>query len=214
METIQLKNILPNIFSTLSNVESDVWQKEISFDRDGIYLINAPSGTGKSSLCSFICGFRNDYGGRILFDETNVRQFSSKAWDACRQKELSIMFQDLRLFDELTVLENIYIKNRLTNHKSKKEIYRLLDYFGIADKIDSPTQFLSLGQKQRVAFIRSMCQPFDFILLDEPISHLDIENSEKIANVILEESKNRGSGIIVTSLGHQLNLPYTSVHNL
>lgn len=214
MDTIELKSILPNVFATRSEINSDVWHKEVKFDRDNIYLINAPSGTGKSSLCSFIFGYRNDYGGRILFDQTNIRQYSSNAWNQCRQREISVVFQDLKLFDELTVMENIQIKNKLTKYKSKKEIVSLLEYLEIGDKVDTPIQLLSLGQKQRVAILRGICQPFNFILLDEPISHLDKDNSDKIAKLILDEAKGQEAGIIVTSLGNQLDIPYTTVYNL
>lgn len=214
MNTIELKTILPNIFASKSSITSDVWQQNITFNKGQVYLINAPSGTGKSSLCSFICGFRDDYNGRILFENNNIRQYGSNAWNIIRQTELSIVFQDLKLFDDLTVLENIQIKNRLTKYKSKKEIKQYLELFELIDKIDTPLKLLSLGQKQRIAIIRALCQPFDFILLDEPISHLDEINSNKVAQVILEEAQKQNAGIIITSLGNQLELPYNIVYNL
>lgn len=214
MDTIELKSILPTLFDTHSNIDSEIWQKNVKFEKKQIYLINAPSGTGKSSLCSFILGYRNDYGGIILFDNQNIRNKTLKEWDHCRLKEISVVFQDLKLFDELTVLENIYVKNRLTKQKSKKEVSNLLEMLGIADKRDTLVQHLSLGQQQRVAIIRALCQPFDFILLDEPISHLDKMNSSIISELIQEEAKAQNAGIIVTSLGNQLNLPYSTVYNL
>lgn len=214
MNTIELKSILPTLFDTHSNIDSEIWQKDVKFEKEQIYLINAPSGTGKSSLCSFILGYRNDYGGIILFDNQNIRNKTLKEWDYCRLKEISVVFQDLKLFDELTVLENIYVKNRLTKQKSKKEVSNLLEMLDIADKRDTLVQHLSLGQQQRVAIIRALCQPFDFILLDEPISHLDKMNSSIISELVQEEAKAQNAGIIVTSLGNQLNLPYSTVYNL
>jgi putative ABC transport system ATP-binding protein len=67
---------------------------------------------------------------------------------------------------------------------------------------------LSFGQQQRVAFIRSLCQPFDFIFLDEPISHLDDENSAIMSQLLMEETEKQGAGVIVTSIGKHLELPY------
>ena len=125
-----------------------------------------------------------------------------------------MLFRSLRLFEELTALENIQIKNKLTKFKSKKDITNMLERLGIADKTNIPIKALSFGQRQRVAFIRALCQPYQFILLDEPISHLDVENSKELAKLLLEEASGQGAGIIVTSLGHQLDLPYSNYFNL
>ena len=90
----------------------------------------------------------------------------------------------------------------------------MLERLDIADKKDTPIRSLSFGQRQRVAFIRSLCQPFQFILLDEPISHLDTENGIEVAKLLLEETAGQGAGVLVTSLGHQLDLPYSHYYNL
>ena len=62
-------------------------------------------------------------------------------------------------------------------------------------------QTLSLGQRQRTALIRALCQPFKFLLLDEPFSHLDEVNTAILVDIIEEELKDRGAGLLVTSLG-------------
>ena len=125
-----------------------------------------------------------------------------------RYKETFILFQELRIFPELTALENVLLKNRLNDYKKKKEIIALFEAIGIPDKINEKAGMLSFGQQQRVAFIRSLCQPFDFIFLDEPISHLDDENSAIMSQLLMEETEKQGAGVIVTSIGKHLELPY------
>ena len=93
-------------------------------------------------------------------------------------------------------------------------IERLLEAAGIADKRDTPAGKLSFGQQQRVAFIRCLCQPFDFILLDEPVSHLDAANGEILSALLLEGAQAQGAGIIVTSVGSRLRLPYHKIFTL
>ena len=214
MKNIHLQQTLPQVFADRNSVTSDVWHKDLLFRKGEIYLIEAASGTGKSSLCSYIYGYRNDYQGIINFDETNIKTYPVKQWVEIRKHSLSMLFQDLRLFTELTASENIQLKNNLTGYKSKKEILALFKAMDIADKVNVPTGKLSFGQQQRVAFIRALCQPFDFIFLDEPISHLDDTNGQIMSRLLLEEVRKQGAGVIVTSIGKHIELPYNHLLRL
>lgn len=211
MDHIHLQHTLPQVFAARDTVISQVWHQDIVFDKGKRYLIEASSGTGKSSLCSYIYGYRHDYQGIISFDRRNIHSFSVGEWADVRKYSLSILFQELRIFPELTALENVLLKNRLTNHKKKKEILALFEATGIPDERAGK---LSFGQQQRVAFIRSLCQPFDFIFLDEPISHLDNGNSAIMSRLLMEEAGKQGAGIIVTSIGKHLELEYDETFRL
>ena len=68
---------------------------------------------------------------------------------------------------------------------------------------------MSFGQQQRVALIRSLCQPFAFLFLDEPICHLDEVNAKNMARILTEEAMKQGDGVVVTSIGKHLELDYT-----
>lgn len=214
MNHIHLQQTLPQVFAGHDAITSDVWHQDLLFNKGKRYLIEAASGTGKSSLCSYIYGYRRDYQGIINFDVRNIRSLSIHDWTEVRKHSLSILFQELRIFPELTALENVLLKNRLTNHKKKKEIITLFETMGITDKINERAAKLSFGQQQRVAFIRSLCQPFDFIFLDEPISHLDDANSEIMSRMLMEEAESQGAGIIVTSIGKHLELEYDEMLQL
>jgi ABC-type lipoprotein export system ATPase subunit len=125
-----------------------------------------------------------------------------------------MLFQELRLFPELTSWENIQIKNKLTNHLSSKVIRGYFEMLGIADKIDAKVEFMSYGQRQRLAIIRALAQPFDFILLDEPISHLDDNNAAVVAQMIKTRLQESGAGLIVTSVGQTLPIDYDEKYEL
>ena len=73
---------------------------------------------------------------------------------------------------------------------------------------------MSFGQQQRVAFIRALCQPCDFIFLDEPVSHLDDGNARIMGQILSEEVQRQGMGVIVTSIGKHRPLEYTKVFSL
>ena len=214
MNKITLDNTLPNVFLQRTDIESEIWRQQVTFEKGKTYLIEAQSGTGKSSLCSFIIGYRKDFDGKILFDGKDSRRLSVSEWIELRQKHISLLFQELRLFPELTAMENIEIKNSLTHHKQRKEIEGWFEALGIADKMDAPVRLMSFGQQQRVAMIRALVQPFDFLLCDEPISHLDDENSQIMANIMTEEARKQGAGIIITSIGKHMELPYDKTFSL
>ncbi len=208
MDSIRLDNTLPNVFLARTDIQSDIWRRDVTLEKGMTYLIEAQSGTGKSSLCSFIIGYRKDYDGRILFDDKDSRRYKNNEWTDLRRCHVSLLFQELRLFPELTAMENIEIKNSLTQFKTRKEIERWMEALGIADKMQSPVRLLSFGQQQRVAMIRALVQPFDFLLADEPVSHLDEINSKVMADIMMEEARRQGAGIVITSIGKHMNLPY------
>lgn len=214
MEKITLKHVLPEVFATRNEIHSEIWHQNIVLNKGDVCLIEATSGTGKSSLCSYITGYRRDYQGIILFDDRNITQFSTKDWSRLRRESISILFQELRLFPELTAMENVQIKNALTKFKSKKEIAQWFERLGIADKMDAPIGLMSFGQQQRVAMIRALVQPFDFLLADEPVSHLDEQNSQLMAELMMEEVNRQGASVLVTSIGKHMNLNYDKVFKL
>ena len=209
MKRITLNNTLPRVFQGQEGIHSDIWLRNVTLERGERCLISAESGTGKSSLCSFLYGYRQDYSGTITVDGKDIRTFTVAQWCDIRQHHIAYLPQDLRLFPELTAMENVELKNRLTAFKSRDEILNLFSAMGIADKVDSPVAKLSIGQQQRVAIIRTLCQPCDFILLDEPVSHLDDENNRIVARIIDEEATRQGAGVITTSVGNHLKIDAT-----
>ncbi len=208
---ITLRKVLPQVFRG-SEAEapvnsSEIWLREEGvFSRPGNYIVEAESGTGKSSLCAFIYGSRTDFDGDILFDGEPVKRFSIEKWCELRCRSLAYLPQEMRLFPELTAMENIRIKNRLTDFKSEAQIREMLERFELDSKTDSPAGLLSVGQQQRVAIIRALCQPFDFLLIDEPVSHLDARNNRTVAQLIEEEAKAAHAAVIATSVGNKITL--------
>lgn len=214
MDSITLNKVLPHVFSHVQGLVSDVWNEEITFHKGHYYLLEANSGKGKSTFCSYLIGYRRDFDGNILFDEQNINALTIKDWAEIRTRQVSYLFQELRLFPELTALENVLIKNNMTHFKTKAQILEWFDELDIADKLNVRIGQMSFGQQQRVALIRSLVQPFDFLLADEPISHLDDDNSNAMAQVLLREATHQGAGVIVTSIGKHLALKYDKVIRL
>jgi|TARA_B110000091_G_C13730888_1_gene439006 putative ABC transport system ATP-binding protein len=207
---INIQNIKPKYMSELEVSGSDIYlQNEIVFEKGKKYLFKANSGHGKSSVLNFIYGSNPNFDGNIIF---NGASFDSLIEN--RRTKLSYVFQDFKLFSELTLWENIKIKNNLTNYKTDKEIEVIIERLGLLTKKNQLVKSLSLGQRQRVAIIRSLCQPFDFLLLDEPFSHLDEENIKIISKVIDIELENQNAGFIMTTLNNEYVFQYDKILNL
>ena len=202
------------MFAGHDGIHSNVWLQDITLERGKRYLISAESGTGKSSMCSYIYGYRQDYSGTIAFDGQDIRSLTVAQWCDIRQRHVAYLPQDMRLFGELTAMENVELKNRLTGFKSREDIIKLFEALGIADKVDSLASKLSIGQQQRVAIIRALCQPCDSILLDEPVNHLDDENNRIVADLIVQESDRQGAGVIATSVGNHLKMDVDKLFRL
>mgnify|MGYP001688757754 FL=1 len=160
-----------------------------------------------------LCYWR-DYSGRVIFDENDTMNFKVRDWVELRQRHISHLFQELRLFPELTALENVEIKNKITGFKSREQIVEWFDMLGLGDKLNAKIGHMSFGQQQRVAMLRALVQPFDFILADEPISHLDDTNAGIMADIMMREAKAQGAGVIVTSIGKHMNLEYEKTFKL
>ena len=214
METISLHSVLPQVFAQRDDLQSEVWNQEVTFRKGHLYLIEADSGQGKSTFCSYVTGYRHDFSGQLLFDQREVRSLKVKEWVDIRKQHVSHLYQELRLFPELTAMENVEIKNKLTGYKSNAEIVAWFERLGIADRMNAKIGKMSFGQQQRVAMIRALVQPCDFLLADEPISRLDDSNSAVMGTIMLEEAKRQGAGVIVTSIGKHMDLNYERVLKL
>ena len=209
---IVLKQIKPTYMSEIEISNSNLYLEDsVSFVQNKKYLIKANSGHGKTSILNFIYGVSLDFDGTIKYvtpegGEMDILEL--------RKMHLSYVFQDYKLFPSLTVFENILLKNRLTGYKTTKEINKYIEQVNLSHKRDELVQNLSLGQKQRVAIIRSLCQPFKYLLLDEPFSHIDNKNIEIISSIIDSEIKKQNASLIMTSLEDTSVFNFDTVFNI
>ncbi len=211
---LSIKEILPTYFSKERTQTSEIWGKNLTVDKGEFIKIVAPSGSGKTSLMSFLYGMRADYTGTIQWKSKSFKDYSVEDKAVLRKDTVSIVFQDLRLFPEQTVLENINIKRLLNPYHPEEKIREMASKLGIESKLNSLCKTCSYGEQQRVAIIRSLMQPFDILLLDEPFSHLDNANSEKAMQLMLEEAKARNASIVFADLERVDFFPYQKLLHL
>jgi ABC-type lipoprotein export system ATPase subunit len=211
---ISLQQLLPVYFEKNNYHHSEVWGRELLFTKGNYIKIVAPSGSGKTSLMHFMYGMRNEYHGNILYDQRDIKNFTVEDFARYRKDHISMVFQDLRLFPEQTVRENIEIKRQLNPYHPSEKITMMAERLGLGEKLSLACKTCSYGEQQRVAIIRSLMQPFDFLLLDEPFSHLDNNNSQRAMELMIEETKARNAAIIFADLERIDYFPYTALYHL
>lgn len=199
---LSLDHVCPDTLPVHAHGFSQVWNQELAFRKGEQVLVTAPSGKGKSTFIALLYGLRRDYTGSYRIDGKDSRQLSAADWSDLRAHHLSIVFQDLRLFMDYTVLQNLAIKSKLDEASLGLDRAReMAVLLGIEPLLDRKCGSLSYGERQRVAIIRSLLQPADFRIMDEPFSHLDENNTALALDLIVSECKARESGLIITSLG-------------
>jgi putative ABC transport system ATP-binding protein len=207
---LSLQGIIPAPLREKINLyQSGMWKTTVSFDQGSHIFVQAPSGTGKTTLIHILYGIRTDYEGSLKWDDNRFPSTDKENLARLRTRNLSVIFQDLRLFPELTAWENLEIKRKLTNTVTEEQASAWLERLGMKDKRNSMGATLSYGEQQRVAIVRALLQPFDWLLMDEPFSHLDHANTRKCISLIAEVVKERNAGMILADLDENQYFPYS-----
>ncbi len=211
---ITLTNVMPEPLSSIKHGENSIWGNDVVLEPGKKIMLNAASGKGKSTFTFTTLGLRTDYSGIISYDGRDVKTFSLDEWTELRRTKVAVVFQDLQLFPTLTVKENLLLKNNLTNCYTEEELVYQLDQLGIADKWGQKCSLLSMGQQQRVAIIRALAQPYEWLIMDEPFSHLDEVNTQLCLDMINKRTESLGAGFVLTTLGDHHNFSFDYTLNL
>ncbi|CAN5201039.1 ATP-binding cassette domain-containing protein [soil metagenome] len=198
---IELEQLMPEPLIEIAPKHSDVWQQTLQLTEGQWTQLVAPSGRGKSTLLNIIYGNRADYRGEVKIDGKSTRTFTANDWATLRRERLSVIFQDLRLFADLSGWDNLMLKQQLTHTTTKDEIADMAMQLGVLRLLDKTCGTMSFGERQRVAIIRSLLQPFQYLLLDEPFSHLDENNRQIAADLIRQACETRKAGLLIAGLG-------------
>jgi putative ABC transport system ATP-binding protein len=215
MMTLSIEQLVPiPLKEKLKAQTSDVWLKNFKASSPEYISIQAPSGTGKTTLVHFLYGLRTDFEGNIFWNKKDLSQFSAEEKAVLRATEVSVIFQDMRLFPELSAWENLELKRSITNTVSAEEASEWMQQLGIGDKKNALAQTLSYGEQQRLAIIRSLLQPFSFLLMDEPFSHLDHKNTSIAASLIAQIVQRNNAGLLLADLDKNDYFPYHKTYML
>lgn len=211
MMTIELKNVVPiPLKDQLLRSHSQIWNQQILMQSGQWIKIKAPSGTGKTTLVHTLYKLRQDHEGAVLWNGIPLKKLDAAAVAVLRQSSVSIVFQDLRLFPNLTARENIELKRVMHGPYCEAVVIdEMADELGVTHILNQQAGICSYGEQQRVAIIRALMQPFEWLIMDEPFSHLDQSNQQKAIALLKREISKRGAGMIITDLDDDQHFAYT-----
>lgn len=185
---IKLENISKNygdhiIFDNMS----------ITFDEENsLNGIIGKSGSGKTTLFNILFGLDTSYDGKYSIDNRNTRDFSNKIWDKTRREDIHIVFQDFKLIENFTVLENL----TLTLNCSVSSAEDALEKLHILELKNEKVRNISGGEKQRLAISRAIIGNPKILLLDEPTGNLDDTHADIIMKCV-QSLKNENMMIFI-----------------
>lgn len=183
-------------FGTGSIVLSDI---TLQIDRSEFVFLVGPTGSGKTTIFRLITGEISPTEGDIVVSDWNVRKLPKSKIPSLRKK-VGVVYQDLKLLNDRTVLENVLLPLEIDNKEKSmaKRADEVLEQVGLSSHKDKFPIQLSGGELQRVAIARALVLSPEIILADEPTGNLDPATAFEIVNKLLEINK-KGTTIIMAT---------------
>jgi len=170
-------------------------------------VLTGHSGTGKTTLVKFLTGKLTPPEKTIFYDKQDISTFTTDDIQILR-KRLGIIFQDYQLLEDLTVRENIVYPLHLYELGEtiiESKLNQILQKIQLKHLLDKPAKLLSSGEKQRVALARALIHDPEFIIADEPTGNLDRENTQIVADILIQAHKSGNTVFLITHDIHLLN---------
>lgn len=182
--------------------DSNIVLKDMEFQDGKSYVLLGASGCGKSTLLNMITGVITPDSGTIQIDDVDITGMSQKEKDAFRFKNIGYIFQDFKLMEDMTVLDNLSILK--LGKLDCMSVDEVLDSVGILHKKKSKVKQLSGGEKQRVAIARALMKKPSIIIGDEPTGNLNYENGKNVVELLMKASKTLAKNVIVVTHDERL----------
>ena len=169
------------------------------------HFVTGPSGAGKSTLLRLIYLAKRPSSGQISLFGRDVTTLSRSDAAAMRRR-IGVVFQDFRLLDHLTALENVALPLKVAGQRDervRKHVAELLAWVGLGDYLDAFPPTLSGGQQQRVAIARAVVARPNLLLADEPTGNVDDRMAVRLL-YLFEELNKLGTTIVIATHSNAL----------
>ncbi len=189
---LKLKDI-GKIYNSNDILTIGIRNVNLEFDYNEFVTIEGESGSGKSTLLNVIAANDSYEEGELFFNDEPTSHYSLEEWEKYRENDISMIFQDFNIIENLTVYENVLLALlRIEDEKERKKIaLELISKVGLSKQINQKGSKLSGGEKQRTVIARALAKDNPIILADEPTGNLDSNASKEIAKLLKDVSKDK-----------------------
>ena len=177
----------------------------IEIKKGDFISIVGPSGAGKTTFLN-ILGTIDEYDKNpktsILFNNIDITNLDDDKLSSFRNKEIGFIFQFHQLLPELTAQENILLPTKIGKRSEKESLDNLMKLSSILEIdhiLNKKPEFISGGEKQRVAVARALINSPSILLADEPTGNLDSKNAEKIQKLFKKINKELNVTIVLVT---------------
>jgi len=178
-------------------------------------LITGKSGMGKTTFLHILSGILKPKSGNVIIDNVNIETLSDKELDRFRGSNIGLVLQTSHFIASLSVFDNLVLASWLSDKKKKeekaKELLRELD---LEDQMYKNPSALSIGQQQRVSIARALINQPKVLLADEPTSSLDDENTQIVADLLAELSREYKASLIIVTHDQRLKKKFENTIEL
>ena len=170
---------------------------DFALSSNELLTIEGHSGAGKTTVLRLIAGLIFPDDGRIELDDEIWFDKKNNISLPAKKRKVGLVFQDYALFPNMNIMRNL--EYALADKKDKNYLNEIIDIMEIGDLVERKPDTLSGGQKQRVALARALVRKPKLLLLDEPLSALDIEMRSKLQDYILKIHRKYNLATILVS---------------
>ncbi|MFN4165352.1 MAG: cell division ATP-binding protein FtsE [Ferrovibrio sp.] len=181
--------------------------RDVSFELapGSFHFLAGPSGAGKTSLLKLLYLAQRPSRGLITMFGQDVSTASRAALPMLRRR-IGVVFQEFRLLDHLTALDNVALPLRIAGADEKRtrdHVIELLTWVGLGDRLEARPATLSGGEKQRVAIARAVIARPSLLLADEPTGNVDADMAQRLMYLFVELNK-LGTAVVLATHDTQL----------
>jgi putative ABC transport system ATP-binding protein len=200
---------IKNIKYSYPNSDFHLNVEELTINDKRKTAVIGPSGFGKTTMLNLIAGILVPDNGTVNVNDKTISDFTEKERRDYRISEIGFVFQDFKLLEYLTVLDNILLPYRINSvlqldKDVKSNAINLAKEMSIDDKVSKHPSKLSHGERQRVAICRALLNDPKIILADEPTGNLDPANKKHIVDILFNYVDNYDSTLITVTHDHEL----------